>query len=240
MAIISLRGTAYSTGAAFLVPGIPGMLATQVGTPLWWSAVVSTVVGAGILLWAIQIKGKHWTVYIREALPGLRNLFGRHGSLYNGAVFVSDSELDSKHFFDMSIIGFNGTPYPFQTATIDGRVSINFILKGTGQGGFDVRAPVLCGESPKPHVPDKEFTLNTRIFLEPVQVAEYRQREAAGQTPQIMFGETKVELETRRGKRMTLLLWDGVSLSRDRPAVGRIMCLRLQASGTTDMAMGTR
>src|SRR5438067_640802 len=188
----------------------------------WWVGWALLAFGVCLLLWGGRWDGRPWW----QAVPKLRNPFHRHvGSLYTGRIVVSGSELDQKHFFDVSINAFNGTCYAFQTATIEGKVRIDFSLNGGGQGGFDVRPPVLYFETEKPHKPDQELSLGTRLFLEPNQVAEFKSREAAGQVPQIMFQELDINLETNRGKRMRLPLWDGVSLNSDRLVTGRIVCV---------------
>lgn len=172
---------------------------------------------------------------------GVPNPFQRRGgSLYTGRVHLSDSELDTKGFFDLSVSAFNGTPYSFQTTSIEGSVQIDSppIGGGSGSPGFSVRAPVLYGESPKPHRPDREFSINTRLFLDASQVAEIRKRQASGHQIQFMLGGLKVELETKNGKRMRLPLWDGASLSGSQIAVGRIQAIGLTGASVSVESAG--
>lgn len=222
--------------AAQLVGGGLGVTA-QTFSLLWWVGWSLFAFGFGLLLRGARWDGQPWW----QTIPKLRSPFVRRGSLYTGLMNVSDSELDQKHYLDLSIRAFNGSPYSFQTTTIEGMVGVDFSLQGSGQGGFEVPAPLLYFETEKPHKPDAEFVLATRLFLQPAQVTEYRDRQAQGQTAQIMFRGLKVELETKRGKKVVLPLWDGVSLGGSRIALvtGRVHEVALTASASTKATIGT-
>lgn len=232
---ISFEKGAPST-AAQLVGGGVGVTA-QAYTWQWWLGWALFVFGFTLFLWGVRWDKRPWWLSLHKP----SNPFARSGSLYTGIVCVSDSELDTKHYFDLSVRAFNGSPYSFQTMTIAGTVKVDFspIGGGSTRDGFVLPAPILYFESEKPHKPDAEFVLGTRLFLSAEQVAEYRKQQAGGYIAHIMLQALKVELETKRGKRMRLPLWDGVSLGGSRIAVGQIHAVSFTASASVETALGT-
>jgi hypothetical protein len=141
---------------------------------------------------------------------------------------VSDSNLDNQHFLELSLIGFNGTRRAFQTATAAGVVRLEFVSNGSTTAAFNLTPPLLYFQSDRPHRPSHEFTVGIRLFLNDAQVEEYRTRQAAGETPRVMFSELTVVFETSRGRQCVLPLWSGVSL-RPGQGSGRVFSLEVQS-----------
>jgi hypothetical protein len=233
---ISFERGAPST-AAQLVGGGLGVTAHTYSLQ-WWFGWAIFVFGFAVFVQGIRWDQNPWW----RALPKIPNPFHRRSSLYTGIIIVSDSELDTKHYLDLTIRAFNGTPHLFQTATIEGSIKVDFspVAGGSSRDGFVLGAPLLYFESEKPHKPDAEFTLATRLFLSPQQVAEFRKQQAEDYQAQLMFQDLKVELETRRGRKMRLPLWDGVSLRGSRIALltGRVHVARISAGVAVSASIG--
>lgn len=199
-----------------------------------WQRGLGFSVGAALFAWAVIAAFWHvWRPEWRLRIP-----FGASGTLYVGNVVVFDNQLDREHWLSIGIRAHNGTAFRRKLAGVNGFIHVGFTTNGTGQGGFDLAAPILETDTAWVHA-GGEIGVSLKQFFTPDEVKQYRDFQAAGATPSLMFGSLDVLTTSRWSKSQRLPLWDGVSLQGGLVG-GRIVCVTAHASGRGSASLGKK
>jgi hypothetical protein len=175
-----------------------------------------------------------WWVALRRRirLPRLR----RAGNLYIGRILVSDSRLDAENYLDLTIRLHNGRPSILRYIGASGFARVEFSRDGNGVAGFDLPPPIFMFENGACGAGD-ELVLSFRLVLTPAQVAEFREREAANEVPQIMFSRLDIMVASGRRTPERLPLWDGVNF-RHGMVSGQIVCVTASSTARAGATLG--